>query len=369
MITTLLATVFVLGVLIIFHELGHYLAARKVGVKVERFSVGFGPVIFRIKRKETEYTLSLIPLGGYVKLAGESREEAKGKEDEFYSKPCGMRMFIVAAGPFMSFFLGFLIFFFTFSFGYPVIKPVVGKVLPDYPAQAAGLKPGDLIVKVQGRKIDSWEKMASIIRRSGNVPLSLEVMRAGKNVRITVVPAREKTKDIWGKEVEVPVIGITPSGDYFVKRDPPWTAFYLSARKTLDFSIIFLKAIGKLIVGQVSFKQLGGPILIAQMAGEEARQGFLPLVLFAAFISINLGVVNLIPLPVLDGGYIFLLFLEKIRRRPISKKVEMVLQQVGIALLIFLMLMVTYNDIARWKERKAREKVPADKSGKLQPGR
>lgn len=365
MITTLLATIFVLGTLIIFHELGHFLAARKVGVKVERFSVGFGPVILRIKRKETEYTLSLIPLGGYVKLAGESRQEVKGEDYEFYSKPCGIRIFIVIAGPLMSLFLGFLIFFLTFSFGYPVLKPTIGKVLPDYPAQKAGLKTGDTIIKIQGKKVASWEEIASIIRKSEGSSLSLEVMRGKKIIHLTVTPTKKPSKDIWGKEVETWLIGITPSGSYFIRRDPPWIAFYLSLRRTLDFSVLFVRALGKLITGQISFKELGGPVLIAQMAGEEARQGFLPLILFVAFISINLGVVNLIPLPILDGGYILLLLLEKIRNRPLNKRTEEILQQVGIALLLFLMLMVTFNDITRWKERERYEKLPTDKSEEL----
>ena len=366
---TFFATVFVLGILIIFHEFGHFIVARKSGVRVERFSVGFGPVLFRIKRGETEYTLSLIPLGGYVKLAGEEKGEAKGESYEFYSKPPGIRMLIVGAGPLMSFVLAFIIFFFTYSFGYPVLEPRIGKVLHNYPAEKYGLKSGDKVIEVNGKKVKSWEDMAFLIKRSNGKEVSLKVLREDKVFNVKIKPKREKTKNIWGKEVETWLIGIVPSKGYFTKREPPWKALYLSGAKVFQFSYLFIEALGKLIIGQISFKELGGPVLVAQMAGEEARQGFLPLVLFVAFISINLGVINLFPFPVLDGGYLMLLFVEKLRGRPLNKRVEGALQQVGIFLIILLMLMATMNDIQRLKGKKLHEKNTTYQNKRIHSGR
>ena len=353
---TILATLFVLGVLIFFHELGHFLAAKAIKVKVERFSLGFGPILFRWKKKETEYAISLIPFGGYVKLAGESLRECKGSKDEFYSRSPGERMFIALAGPIMSFLLAVGIFFLLYCVGLPFLMPLVSKVLPDSPAEKAGLKSGDLILEINGRKIQSWNEMAEIIHKNPGKKISLKIKRGKDILTLFVVPKKTKTKDIFGEEKEVGVIGILSGTKTVIRRFPPWKAFWMSVKETGRLCKLFIHALKLLFTGRLSFRELCGPIGIAKIAGEEARQGLIPLLYLIGFISINLGIINLFPLPMLDGGYLLIFGVERLRKRPFSEKTMEIIQEIGIAILIFLMLLVTYNDIWRSaKERNAKK--------------
>ena len=349
----ILGAIFVLGVLIIFHELGHYLAAVGAGVKVEKFSIGFGPTLFTWRTKNTEFSVSLILFGGYVKLAGESPHESTGKENEFISKSPWKRMVIVASGPFMSFFLAFLIFFLIYLTGYPVLTNKIGEVKEGYPAEEAGLRKGDRIVNIEGKPVETWEEMAEIIHKKAQVPLTLMVERGKQRFTVRVTPVKEKIVNIWKEKQEVGIIGVSPFPEFVRRRETLGKAIFLGAKKVGEFTHLFFKAFSKIITGKISPRELGGPLLIIQLAGKEAKQGFQPLLILTGFISVNLGLINLFPFPALDGGYLLFFFIEGIRRRPISPQKQELVQRIGMAILIALMILITFNDIANWKKRNA----------------
>ncbi len=343
--------VIVLGVLIFFHELGHFLCAKAFGVGVEKFSLGFGPKIVGKKIGRTEYCISAVPLGGFVKMVGEQPDEEIDPKDiplSFTHKQVGKRMAIVAAGPIFNFFLAVLIFFIVFGIsGITALEPVVGKVSKDSPAYSAGLKKGDRIASIDGEKVEHWSEMAEVISRSRGAPLELVVRRAGEKVEISVSPEKQKVKNIFGEERDRFVIGITASGDTVTKRLGLGRAFKESLARTWLITKLTIVSVVKLIQGAISVKTLGGPIMIAQMAGEQVEQGAANLLFFIALVSINLGILNLLPIPVLDGGHLMFFSIEAVTGRPVSLRTREIAQQVGILLLMMLMVFVFYNDIMR----------------------
>ena len=352
--TTILALIIVLGVLIFIHEFGHFLMARLFGVGVDRFSLGFGPRLFGFQRGRTDYRVSAIPLGGYVKMVGEDPDEEIAEEDipeSFTHQPVFRRIVIVAAGPFFNLLLAILIFYALFQvYGYLWLKPVVGKLSPDMPAQAAGLKPGDRIMYINKIPVKTWEEMAARIDSSGGQNLELVVEREGETFTVTVTPAVVDGKTIFGEPRKRYVLGIVASGEVVREHVGPLTAITMSLKSTWD--IIRLTAIGvaKMVSGAVSTKELGGPIMIAQMAGRQAEEGLSSFLAFMAFISVNLAILNFLPIPVLDGGHLLFYAIEVIRRKPVDQKTREVAQQFGMLVLIFLMALVFYNDITRLME-------------------
>jgi len=347
----ILSTAVVLGILIFVHELGHFLVAKRSGVTVLRFSLGFGPKIIGITRGGTEYRLSLIPLGGYVKMLGEDSEEEVTEQQRagaFSEQPVLKRIAIVVAGPFSNFLLAVVIFTFLFAFsGIPEHDPDVGTVNPGSPAEQAGLSPGDKVVSINGKPIATWEDLSETIEKNGPNPLTLQVRRGDRDITVTVSPAISEVKNLFGETVKRPLIGITASDKSTVRKVNPLLAGYYALEHTAYLSKIFLQTVVKLVQRVVPLQTLGGPILIAQMAGQQAEAGILYLINFLALISVNLAVLNLLPIPVLDGGHIFFFLVEAILGRPISlKKVEMA-QKVGMVLLLALMVVVFYNDIWR----------------------
>ncbi len=349
--TNIFAFIVVLGVLIFFHELGHFLVARFFGVGVEKFSLGFGPRIFGKKIGITDYRLSAIPLGGYVKMVGEDLDAEIDPSEipiSFTHKHVLKRILIVAAGPAFNLLLAVIIFFWIFQInGLYVLKPGIAKVTPGSPAEMGGLKGKDLIVAINGKAISSWEEMAEIISGSNGKSLSLTVQREGERVNLSVTPQLKPGKNIFGEDIDRYVIGISASGETFEKRLNPLQATGESVVQTYEIMKLTIMSIVKLIQGAISTKTLGGPIMIAQMAGEQAKAGAGHLVFFIALISINLAVLNFLPIPVLDGGHLLFFFIEAVIGRPVNTKMREIAQQVGIFILILLMLFVFYNDIAR----------------------
>jgi regulator of sigma E protease len=349
--TNIFAFIVVLGVLIFFHELGHFLVARFFGVGVEKFSLGFGPRIFGKKIGITDYRLSAIPLGGYVKMVGEDLDAEIDPSEipiSFTHKHVLKRILIVAAGPAFNLLLAVIIFFWIFQInGIYILKPGIAKVNPGSPAEMGGLKGKDLIVAIDGKAVSSWEEMAKTISGSHGKSLSLTVQREGERINLSVTPRLKPGKNIFGEDIERYVIGISASGETFEKRLNPLQATGESVVQTYEIMKLTIMSIVKLIQGAISTKTLGGPIMIAQMAGEQAKAGAGHLVFFIALISINLAVLNFLPIPVLDGGHLLFFFIEAIIGKPVNTKMREIAQQVGIFMLILLMLFVFYNDIAR----------------------
>ncbi len=451
MTTSIFAFVIVLGVLIFFHELGHFLVARIFGVGVEKFSLGFGPRIIGKKIGITDYRISAVPLGGYVKMVG---EEPNAEIDpaqiplSFTHKHVLKRILIVAAGPFFNILLAVAIFFLFFSVtgiedikpiirhveknsaamkvglrlndrivsidgakidswydineavdasegktlnigvmhddklvnipvapelkhgndilgdeisfydlgisGFPELKPVISDVNTGFPAEKAGLKKGDQIVSINGIPVESWRQMQSIISSSGGVELTISVKRDDDVFKVSLTPKLVSKKNPLGKKEDRYLIGISAQPvtlseeDRVIKRLNPIEAAVESIQRTYFVCALTVKSVVKIIKGSIPKDNLGGPIMIAKLAGEQAEQGIDKLVQFIAFISINLAILNVLPIPVLDGGHLLFFFIEMIMGRPVNIKVREIAQQAGIFILIMLMILVIYNDIMRF---------------------
>ncbi len=446
MTTTLVAFVAVIGLLILIHELGHFIVARLSGVGVERFSVGFGPVLWRVKGKETEYCLSAVPMGGYVKMMGDDENPLEGgggavvdPAKAFHLKPLLLRFLIVFAGPGMNFVLAAVIFALVFmTVGRPVFPAVLGRLTEDGPAAKAGLSLGERIIKVDGRPVQYWDDVLRAVQDSRGGPLQLTVAGASGERQVTVTPARVKARDVFGdekeawdlgarpfapaiigdvvanypaaeaglrggdtvltlegqpmsswddlaeaiharagrattltvrrgsetltvsvtparvkdrgpggKEVEVGRIGISPGmATTFVRSSPP-VALWEGAARTAEVTALTAVGLYKIVVGQLDRSNIGGPIQIAVAAGEQARQGLPSLAFFTAVISVNLALLNLLPVPMLDGGHLLFFVCEGVLGRPLSLRKREVAQQVGFVLLMLLMVYAVYNDLAR----------------------
>ncbi|MDI6777495.1 MAG: RIP metalloprotease RseP [Syntrophales bacterium] len=348
--TSILSVIILLSVLIFAHELGHFLAARFLGVGVLKFSLGFGPKLIGKKWGETEYLISLLPLGGYLKLLGESEDDVLSEADEqrsFLKQPVSKRIAIVIAGPLANFLLAILIFTVIYMIGIPTLTTQVGGVQPEFPAFNAGITEGDKIFAIDGKKITRWEEMAEVVAKSGGKELRITIKRGQQLKGITLKPKLLKVKNIFGEEVDAYKIGVSPSPHTVTERMNPFAAFWVSLKQTYLISKLTLIGIVKIIEGTISPKTLGGPILIAQIAGTQAKEGILPFVLFMALLSVNLAILNLLPIPVLDGGHILFYLIEIIARREVNIKFRERAQQIGIALLIILMLFVFIIDIER----------------------
>jgi regulator of sigma E protease len=346
----IVSVVVLLGVLIFAHELGHFLVAKRSGVGVLKFSLGFGPRIIGKKIGETEYLLSLIPLGGYVKLLGESPEEGLSEEDEkrsFLKQPVLKRIAIVAAGPLFNILLALLIFTVVNMIGLPVLTSEIGALQPDSAALAAGLRAGDRIIAVDGITVTKWDEISEIISQSNGRSLRIAVRRDGAPLEVTVVPRLMKGTNVFGETVETYKIGISPTPHTVVERRNPFSAFGAGLRQTWTVSKLTVVSIIKMFEGVVSPKTLGGPILIAQIAGAQVREGIIPFVLFMALLSINLAILNILPVPILDGGHLFFYLIELATGREINLRWREMAQQVGFVLLVLLMLFVFVLDIGR----------------------
>jgi len=347
---TFLSAIILLGIIIFVHELGHFLFAKLMGVRVLKFSLGFGPKLIGKKYGDTEYLISAVPLGGYVKMLGETEEDELKEEEKPFAynlQPVWKRFLIVFSGPLFNILFAIVIFFFSFVYGLPVLVPDIGDIMPDTPAEKAGLMKQDRITEINGVHIDQWDEMTEIIHQNPGKPIQLTLQRDGQNIGISITPERKKVQDIFGEAKEVGLIGIKPSGNTFVRQKNVFNALSDSIARTWDISVLTIVSLVKLAQRVIPADTIGGPILIVQMAGEQASKGFLNFFIFMALININLGVLNLLPIPVLDGGHIVFLTIEAIRRKPLSEKVISISQKIGLAFLLTLMVFVMYNDVLR----------------------
>jgi regulator of sigma E protease len=349
-VITLISFIILLSVLIFVHELGHFLAARIAGVGVLKFSLGFGPKIIGKKIGETEYVLSWIPLGGFVKLLGESGNEELSPEDEkksFFKKSKWKRMLIILAGPVFNFLLALVIFIIVSMYGLPNLTADVGEVQKESAAFEAGMISGDKIIAIDDKKVVFWEEIKPIIAESKGKEMEVAVERGAEKKHLLIKPRLSKSKNIFGEEISTYLIGVSPAGNTIIERKNPWDAIIASVGKTWEISKLTVISVVKMLEGVISPRTLGGPIFIAQIAGAQVKEGIIPFILFMAILSINLGVINLFPIPVLDGGHIFFYLIEIVTRREISIKVKEMSQQIGFVILLMLMLFVVFIDVER----------------------
>ncbi len=421
---TLIYFLIVIGVLVFVHEFGHFIMAKRAGVRVEKFSLGMGPKLFGFKKGDTEYVISALPLGGYVKMAGENPdEEPTGAADEFQSKTVWQRVKIAATGPLTNIMLAFLIMPLVFMVGtYSEGPAKVGYVEPGSPAERAGFMAGDVIEKINGRSISDWTKALSLIAVNPDTDVTVLIDRQGKSETLTLRPTTAtelkigmsglipdmpaeigklkpgfpaekagiavndkilavdgKTIYHWnqfstvirdskgkkltialergGKRIEKNVTPMEDSGRYVIGVEPVFRLVFkkygfldslqLGFDKTIESIDLTFITLKKLVTFGLSIKTLGGPVMIAQMSGQAASAGLSAFLSLLAMISISLGILNLLPIPILDGGLILFLVIEAIRKKPVSRKVMEVSQSIGAAVLITLIAVVSYNDIMR----------------------
>ncbi|MDD5712098.1 MAG: RIP metalloprotease RseP [Smithellaceae bacterium] len=347
---SIISVIILLGVLIFAHELGHFLAAKASGVGVERFQLGFGPKLLGKKWGETEYRLALIPLGGLVKLLGESEGEEVSEENQrrsFSRQSVYKRIAIVAAGPLFNFLLALLIFSSIYLVGIPTLTTEVGEVQTGSAAAEAGVRKGDVVLALNGREITRWEQLAEIISGSKGSPILMKLNRGGQKLEVTVTPRLQKAKDIFGEEVDAYRVGVGPSPRLITDRRGPIAALWTGVKHTWEISKLTLLSVVKIFEGVVSPKTLGGPILIAQIAGASMKEGLMPFFLFMALLSVNLAILNLLPIPILDGGHLFFFLIEVVIGREVSLKWREIAQQFGFVLIVMLMIFVFMMDIDR----------------------
>ncbi|MBI4313324.1 MAG: RIP metalloprotease RseP [Candidatus Omnitrophica bacterium] len=345
----LLILIAALSVLIIIHELGHFLTARAFGVKVERFSIGFGPVLLKRKAGQTEYAVSLLPLGGYVKMAGEQAGEATGSPEEYGSRPVWQRFAIVGAGPVVNYAAGIFLFTVVFWAGYPVLVPRIGAVMENYPAAEAGLLPGDRIVRINEKPADSWEALTETIRKqTSGAPVRFLVKRDGAERVIEVQPQVREGRSIFGKPARVAMVGMTPSGEVQLVRYGLIEAAVKSVEHAIWLTGMTFQAFWYMATGAMPIKDsLTGPVGIFYLTTSAAALGWRYLLQLFALLSVSLGIFNVLPIPVLDGGHLAFLAVEGLRRKPVSMRIQEKMSQVGMCLLLGMLLMVTYNDLAK----------------------
>lgn len=347
---SIIAAIFLFGFVIFIHELGHFILAKINGVKVITFSIGFGPKLIKHKIGETEYALSAIPLGGYVQLLGmgEDVEDEALQKRSYRHQTIPKRASIIVAGSLFNFLSAIAIFFFVALAGMPELLPVVGEVMPNTPAAAAMLAVNDKIVEIDGEPIRQWDEMIAIIHQSADRQLALTVERDAELIAVSVTPESRIVKDMFGAEKEVGLIGIKPSGDTFILEKGFIDAIVSAVTRAIEISVLIITFIAKLIMAIIPLGDaIGGPIFIFQVAERQAEVGITAFFLFAALISINLAILNLLPIPVLDGGHLLFLGIEAIRGKPLSEKVLMVAHYIGFFLIIALIVFAVYSDIMR----------------------
>ncbi|MBK18959.1 MAG: RIP metalloprotease RseP [Rhodospirillaceae bacterium] len=350
--------ILVLTVLVFVHELGHYLAARRCGVRVEVFSIGFGPEIFGFDGKGgTRWKFSAIPFGGYVRMFGERAPDSDTGEPplsdqdievSFFRKSLGQRAWIVFAGPLANFLFAIVVLAGLFCIvGQPYTPADVGKVVPGSAAEEAGLKPGDIFLKIDSTRIERFEQVRRIVQLSPGRRLSMLVKRDGQEVSLVVIPkAIEVTQ--FGSKQTIGRLGVSRTGrDMVFVRHDPFTAIWEATVRTFVLTGNILDALGQIISGKRKADELGGPVRIAQISGDMAQAGIVMVVQFAAILSINLGLINLFPIPLLDGGHLVFYGIEALRGRPVGERAMEYSLNIGLALILCLTIFVTWNDLVQ----------------------
>ena len=361
----LIPFLFILTVVVFIHELGHFLVARWCGVAVKVFSIGFGPEIFGFNdRQGTRWRVAWIPLGGYVKFiddenaasAGQTSLDSMAPEERsrtFQTKPLGQRAAIVAAGPIANFLLAILIFTAIFSiYGERITAAKVDSVAPDSAAARAGFQPGDVVVSIDGSEIDNFAKMQRIVSMSPDQSLRFVVDRGGANVELTAIPERKEITDRFGNTLRIGLLGIQRSAspdDWTLERHNPATAFVMGVQECYFVISRSLGYLYDVIMGREDADQLGGPLRIAQVSGQVATVGFIALLNLAAIISVSIGLINLFPIPMLDGGHLLFYAIEALRGKPLSESTQEIGFRIGLALVLMLMIFATWNDLIHLK--------------------
>jgi regulator of sigma E protease len=361
----------VLSVLILIHEFGHFIVAKRIGVRVEKFSFGFGPKLFSVKKGETEYLISAIPLGGYVKMSGdEPGETLTGDRKEFLSRKISERFNIIFAGPLLNYILAFLIFSVIFMFGSPTLTTEVGSLLSDYPAAKSGILVGDKVTQVDGKDVKYWENMTVLIHNHLEGPVRLKIERSGKPMELQIQPVVREVKDIFGKTNRIALLGIAPSQKIENVRYGFIESFGMGFKKLADLTVITYRALWSIVTGRMSLKEsMTGPIGIFIITGKAAQMGFIYLLHLMGLLSASLAIFNLLPLPVLDGGHILFLIIEKLRGRPLSMKSQEVISNAGVAFLILLTVFIFYSDIMKFGVFKKMKEVVTPVIARPQSGR
>lgn len=358
----LLPFLFVLSIVVFFHELGHFLVARWVGIKILVFSIGFGPELLGFNdRYGTRWKISAIPLGGYVKFFGDENaasapdrsaaaamSEAE-RQQSFVHKPVSRRSAVVVAGPVANFILAIAIFAGIFTFyGRPFVAARVDAVQPGSAAAAAGFKPGDLVLAINGEPTKSFTDMQRIVSASAGEKLQIEVKRGNETVTLAATPALKEMTDAFGNKERIGVLGITRSmsaADMKLEKAPPWTAVKMGVEETWFIVDRTISYIGGVVTGREAADQLGGPIRIAQVSGQVAAIGIAALLHLTAVLSVSIGLLNLFPIPLLDGGHLLFYGIEAFRGRPLSERAQEVGFRIGLAIVLMLMIFATFNDI------------------------
>jgi len=357
-LTYIVPFLIILTVLVFVHEFGHYLIARWNRVRVEVFSIGFGPEVFGWwDRAGTRWKFSAIPLGGYVKMFGDSdassglpaaglaRLAQSDREVSFHYKRLGQRAAIVAAGPGANFLFAVMLLAILFTtYGQPFTPAEVGQVQPGSAAEQGGIHPGDVILSLDGSTVQRFEDVQQIVRLNPGVAMTIVVRRDGQEQTLHVTPSRTELTDRFGNHYQIGLLGIARSGMEYVKRDPA-TAIVQAGAETWDLSVSTLKALWQIIIGTRATDELGGPLRIAQMSGEVAQGGVVAVLWFMAVLSINLGLINLFPVPVLDGGHLLFYAAEAVRGKPLGQRAQEYGFRIGLALVLTLMVFATWNDL------------------------
>ena len=352
MLTSIVAVVVVLGGLIFFHELGHFVVARGMGMGVSVFSLGFGTRLFGFKRGKTDYRVCAFPLGGYVQLVGESPDaempEGFTPEESFSRRPPWQRMLVVLAGPVFNFLLAWLIFWgLAYTQGAQDLLPVIGQVTNSSAAEEAGIQTGDRIIEIDGVQIAVWDDLVNRIETNQGSPMFLTVQRGSELFSLSVTPRLQEKRNLFGEVKTMPMLGIAPKGELLSRELGFFAAAVQGGHQIWEISGLMVMGIVKLIERVIPWTDMGGVILITELIHKEAQNGIVNLLALTALISINLGILNLLPIPVLDGGHILFYFLETITGRPLSPQVQQAALKIGMMLLLMLMIVATFNDILR----------------------
>ena len=354
---SVIAFVGVFSALVFFHELGHFWVARRFKVRVETFSIGFGKTLVAWRdRLGTEWRIALIPLGGYVKFFGDAsvvsnaKQDMEGlsddeKADNFHFKPLYQRALIVAAGPIANFLLASVIFTILFTIhGQPFSSTELAHIVPDSAAEEAGLRVNDRVLEIDGRKIERFEELHMFVATHAEIPIDITILRDGTEFTRTVTPRKRELENRFGKKYETGFLGVAPLGRDLVERGPIDAAWY-AVKETEFWTSYIVRTLVELVEGVRSFSELGGPLRIGEISGEKARISFSELVFFAAILSINLGLINLLPMPMLDGGHLLYYGFEAVRGKPLGHKVQEFGYRIGFAAVLMLMVAVTWNDL------------------------
>ena len=337
---TILACIFVFGILVTVHEFGHFITAKLTGMKVEEFSIGFGPNIYQQQEGETLYSLRMLPLGGYNKIAGMDPDDPEDPERGFNSKPVSSRMLVILAGSLMNILLPVLIFFglfLAFGMDVPENKPVLGQIIEGYPAEQSGLKEGDRILSINGKPVHEWLDIRKNIADSGMQPIPFEIQRDQEKLTITVTPG-------VNPETGKPFIGVVSSLKNV--RLTPVQAAVASVTATKNIIKNMYASLYHMVTGKTK-AEFSGPVGVAKMAGEVAHKGFDRLMQFTAMLSLNLAIINLLPLPALDGGHFLILLIEAVTGHKLGKTAMQNIQKVGVAMILALTIFATFKDLTR----------------------